>query len=282
MNIVPRVGTPKSLEEIAAELREAFAVETGRPLDATTGALLTAQILAETANGASVKNNAPGNISASKSWPGDAWRPPWFEEPTEATTPRNRELHAAMLVGKAPSAFRSFVSWSQGMRDYVGTLQRQFPTILAARTPRELAHAIYDSGYTRDHTPEETEPTFAALVDRVRKSGVFDDLAPEPTTRPDLPKAGAAARSPSGSLPALSSYRYVTPPDLTRGDSGPLVVLWQRVVGVVDDGLFGQKTEDATRAWQAKHGLPVTGVVTVTAWTIGAVGQKTWVSWRNE
>lgn len=281
MNIVPRVSTPKSLEEIAAELREAFAAETGRPLDATTGALLTAQILAETANGASVKNNSPANISASKSWPGDAWRPPWFEVNAESG-PRMLLLHEQMLRGQAPSAFRAFASWSQGMRDYVGTLQRQFPTILAARTPRELAHAIFDSGYTRDHTPEATEPTFTALVDRVRKSGVFDDLAPEPTTRPDLPKVGAAARSPSGSLPALSSYRYVTPPDLTRGDSGPLVVFWQRVVGVVDDGLFGQKTEDATRAWQAKHGLPVTGVVSVTAWTIGAVGQKVWVSWRNE
>lgn len=275
MNIVPRVATPKSLEVIAAELRDAYAAEIGRQPDATTAELLTAQILIETANGASIKNNSPGNIAASATWPGDAWRPPWFDEPTEATKPRDRALHAEMLAGKAPSAFRSFDTFERGMRDYVGTLQRQFPSILAARTPLELARAIYDSGYTRDHKPEEIAPTLAQLVADVRRSGVFDDLSH--VTKPDHPKVEAPASS--SSRPAPRSYHFEPPPVLEPGASGPLVVLWQRIVGASDDGLFGDKTTDATRAWQARHSLPVTGRVALSCWIVATTGGSTPSRW---
>ena len=279
MNIVPRDSTPQPLETIASELRDAYAAELGRAPDATTAELLTAQILIETANGESIKNHSPGNISASARWPGDAWRPPWFEAPTDATSPRNRQLHADMLANKAPSAFRSFPTFAAGMRDYVGTLQRQFPTILVARTPLELAQAIFNSGYTRDHQPEEVAPTLAQLVERVRKAGVFDDLAQESPTRPDSPKAGAApGSSSSASAPRL--YRFELPPVLERGSSGPLVVLWQRIVGAGDDGLFGDKTRDATRAWQAQRGLPVTGRVALSCWIVATTGGRTPHGWN--
>lgn len=220
MNIVPRVSTPQTLESIASALRAAYAAEFGKVIDRTTAELLTAQILIETANGQGVKNNSPGNITASSKWAGDAWRPPWFEPPTETTSARNRDLHAKMKAGNAPSAFRAFATWDEGMRDYVRTLARQFPTIVAARSPRQLAEAIFNSGYTRDHTPDESTPTLAALVERVRKSGVFDDLTtpapapvspvdtpiPEPTTHPDSPRPKAVqARTSQVSAPQSSS-----------------------------------------------------------------------------
>lgn len=189
MNIVPRVSTPQTLESIASALRAAYAAEFGKVIDKATAELLTAQILVETANGQQVKNNCPGNITASSKWTGDAWRPPWFDPPTETTTARNRALHEQMKAGKAPSAFRSFDTWEAGMRDHVRTLARQFPTIVAARTPRQLAEAIFNSGYTRDHTPDETTPTLTGLVDRVRKSGVFDDLSPQPPPVQPAPPA---------------------------------------------------------------------------------------------
>lgn len=217
MNIVPRVSTPQTLESIARALRSAFAAEFGRVIDATTAELLTAQILVETANGQAVKNNCPGNITASSKWTGDAWRPPWFDPPTEATSARNRQLHADMKAGKAPSAFRSFSSWDAGMLDHVRTLRKQFPSIVAARTPRQLAEAIYNSGYTRDHTPDETTPTLTGLVAKVRASKVFEDLlipplpepvrdTPEPTTQPESPHPKAVqARTSSVSAPPSSS-----------------------------------------------------------------------------
>lgn len=271
MNIVPRVSTPQSLESIAETLRDAFAVEAGRPLDATTAELLTAQILIETREGQSIKNNSPGNISASSKWGGDAWRPPWFAL-TETSSARDRELHEAMLANKAPSAFRSFPTFDAGMRDYVRTLLRQFPSIVQARTPGELARAIFDSGYTRDHKPEAIEPTLAGLVGKVRSSGVYDDLAPSPVPPVSVsPKAAAPALDSSSPRPALS-YSYAAPPELQRGVSSPLVAVWQGFVGAKPDGLFGPATEERTRAWQARNGLPVTGRVGESDWARGVFG----------
>lgn len=263
MNIVPRVSTPQSLAAIADALVNAYVVQFGREPDQTTAELLTAQIMVETASGQAIKNHSPGNISASARWTGDAWRPPWFDEPTETTSARDRALHAAMLEGKAPSAFRAFRTLEDGMADYVHTLARQFPIILAARTPSELAQAIFDSGYTRDHTPSETSPTLHALVGRVREAGLFDAL----------PKAQLPApASPGSSSPAAPrGYSFVPVPAIARGSSGPLVVLWQRAIAPVSlahDGLFGPLTEQATKNWQSARMLGATGRVGSVEWAL--------------
>lgn len=262
MNIVPRVATPHGAPALGAALLTAYTREFGRGPDRTTAELLLAQILIETARGAAIKNNSPGNISANSKWGGDAWRPPWFDEPTESTSERNRKLHAEMKAGRAPSAFRAFATLDLGMADYVRTLSRQFPTILAARTPEELAQAIFDSGYTRDHKPAEVAPTLAALVGNIREIGIFDDL----TVRDAAPKAPAleAAAAASG----LPSWSLVPCPLLQLGSAGPLVVLWQVRVNATlkPDGLFGAQTEQATRAWQARLGLPATGQVDAASW----------------
>lgn len=210
MNIVPRVSTPQTLESIASALRAAYAAEFGKVIDTTTAELLMAQVMIETGNGQAVKNNNPGNITASSKWAGDAWRPPWFDEPTESTTARNRALHAQMKQGKAPSAFRSFATWEEGMRDHVRTLARQFPTIIAARTPRQLAEAIFNSGYTKDATPDESERTLNSLVERVRRSGVLDDLA-QPVEKPQAPPQP----QPAETSPAVPRPKVVAAPPIS-------------------------------------------------------------------
>lgn len=48
---------------------------------------------------------------------------------------------------------------------------------------------------------------------------------------------------------------------LQRGMQGPEVANWQRIVGVVADGIFGPQTEAATKAWQAQRGLEPDGIV---------------------
>jgi cell wall-associated NlpC family hydrolase len=47
--------------------------------------------------------------------------------------------------------------------------------------------------------------------------------------------------------------------DLSRGDRGPAVRALQRALHVRSDGVFGRRTERALRAYQRRHGLPVTG-----------------------
>jgi hypothetical protein len=51
-------------------------------------------------------------------------------------------------------------------------------------------------------------------------------------------------------------------PALFLGCQGPAVAAWQHVVGATpEDGIFGAKTQTATRAWQAAHKLPPSGIV---------------------
>jgi len=64
----------------------------------------------------------------------------------------------------------------------------------------------------------------------------------------------AQLEAPTGSLPTVATALFI-------GCTGPAVEAWQRVVGVAIDGDFGSLTQTATRAWQAKHGLPASGVV---------------------
>jgi len=46
------------------------------------------------------------------------------------------------------------------------------------------------------------------------------------------------------------------------------VALWQTIIGVTADGLFGPNTQAATKSWQAAHGLDADGIV----------GPKTWAA----
>lgn len=52
------------------------------------------------------------------------------------------------------------------------------------------------------------------------------------------------------------------------GSRGEDVETWQAVLGVVADGVFGPKTQAATKAWQASHGLVADGVVGPACWAL--------------
>lgn len=60
----------------------------------------------------------------------------------------------------------------------------------------------------------------------------------------------------------------VTNPILRVGSRGAAVVRWQRAIGVTADGIFGLRTDAATRAWQKAHGLFIDGVVGPKTWSV--------------
>ena len=55
-------------------------------------------------------------------------------------------------------------------------------------------------------------------------------------------------------------------PTIRRGDAGPAVEEWQRVVCATPDGIFGARTERLTMDWQAAHGLAPDGIVGPRTW----------------
>lgn len=59
---------------------------------------------------------------------------------------------------------------------------------------------------------------------------------------------------------------------IKRGSSGPDVALWQTIIGVTADGVFGSGTESATIAWQKAHGLYADGIVGTNTWAAALGG----------
>lgn len=74
---------------------------------------------------------------------------------------------------------------------------------------------------------------------------------------------GAIAPAP---LNASHKQISVTNPGPHVADAD--VALWQTIIGVTADGLFGPNTQAATKKWQAAHGLAADGIV----------GPKTWAA----
>lgn len=56
---------------------------------------------------------------------------------------------------------------------------------------------------------------------------------------------------------------------IKKGSKGNVVKVWQIIVGVTADGIFGSGTETATKTWQASAGLTVDGVVGPRSWKAG-------------
>lgn len=54
--------------------------------------------------------------------------------------------------------------------------------------------------------------------------------------------------------------------EIARGDTGGCVKIWQCIVGVEADGIFGAATEFATKGWQKRNDLAGDGIV----------GRRTW------
>ena len=165
MHVVPTVATQISAEHARDALRASMP-----GIDRESAALLLALISVETGRGHVVNNNV-GNITASDAWPGGAWRPPWFS--AAQTTPRMIELHAKMLAGQAPSAFRAYDTLTDGFADFAATLKHTFPSVLAAAATGDAAafvNALHNSRYSTDynasHIPtfRDLSAQFAALV----------------------------------------------------------------------------------------------------------------------
>lgn len=163
MQIVPRVNTP--LTKAAAFLGLLRAAPT---ITRETAGLLLALIWLETGRGQSVYGWNVGNVAAGASWFGSAWRPTWFAEPTESSSARDRQLHADMLAGKAPSAFRSYPSAESGFDDFVRVLRTSFGAAWdAAGTgdADEFRSALASSRYAPEYSAPSVGVTLAKLRD---------------------------------------------------------------------------------------------------------------------
>ena len=79
-------------------------------------------------------------------------------------------------------------------------------------------------------------------------------------------EAGAGADEGAGSSLDIEDINMQT---IKTGSRGKLVQLWQIVVGIDADGVFGRNTYNATTAFQKAHGLVADGIVGPKTWKAG-------------
>ncbi len=199
MNIVPVHSATIDPRSVAGALADEFRAQ-GDELVLPALELLTAQVWLET--GGRVTNNNFGNEMAAgfakdgterASWSGDAWRPPWFPEPTEATPTKYVTLHQRMRGTwpgngykiDVPSAFRSYPSPAAGLSNHVHVLRTNFPALVAAAAsgdPEQFRLAVVTPDpktklrYSPDYGPSAVK-TLTQLRDQFRAQKAFDGLA---------------------------------------------------------------------------------------------------------
>lgn len=188
MAVVARQNTPLSKEH-AAKLVRAKLRELGLP--ASAGPILTGYSWGiETGRGKSSQNHSLGNITATKDWRGDIWRPPWYSVDAGSSA-RNLELHEQMLKGQAPSAFRAYGSFDEGVEDYLRFLnQPHFRPIIDAASlndPGRTIAAIKSTSYAPEADLIKHTATLLQLRDELQP--LFPD-APVGSVEPPNPVRG--------------------------------------------------------------------------------------------
>jgi hypothetical protein len=78
-----------------------------------------------------------------------------------------------------------------------------------------------------------------------------------------VPKEAPVVKDVAPATPAAAPAAKAT---LKVGSKGALVKEVQKKIGAAPDGAFGPNTAKAVKAYQTKHGIPVTGVVDAATW----------------
>jgi len=159
---VARVATPVDVDTMRAALDVAAPLWT--PLQKLWALCL---IWVETGRGRSliqynVGNLASGGFSGGVDvpwWSGSYWRPAWYDN-------SGSPLHAKMLAGQAPSAFRAYDDLTAGVRAFVELLSKpKYSPVLAAAaadSPEQFVTQLNACGYSKDYTSAHV-PTFRSL-----------------------------------------------------------------------------------------------------------------------
>lgn len=180
--------TPITIETAAFALLEA-ARTNALALTRPGALLLLALVWVETGRGKSTRRSNVGNLMARgfrngseySVWDGDYWRPEWFAD-------ESHRLHAKMLAGGAPSAFRSYSTLVDGMHDFVSLLKRK-PSLVSAANRGDVREfvEVLASTYSPDYNASH-ENTFLLLSDEFRSDGFFEEL-------PEAPRASVGGIS---------------------------------------------------------------------------------------
>ena len=157
------------------------------------------------------------------------------------------EYKAGILTG-IKANFRAYDSMDEGVNGYfVFISSKRYSNLKEATTPKEYLEMIKADGYATSSTYVNTNMSCINKYDLTK----YDNLN------------GVA------DIISVADSISVRLPVITIGSRGKAVELWQIIAGVKVDGIYGDKTNAATKAIQKVHGLEQTGVVDAKTWKAG-------------
>ena len=173
-NEVPATATPVSEYEASVLLVVALTQALQDAPSEQVAVYSMALAWIETARGRAIIQNNPGNVTTSDSGPNDYWRPPWYPEQHD---PKYDALHAKMLAGQAPRAFRAYPDKQTGWNSFAYEVVRRKPLLsaMAADDPLAVVRALRSTGYSSDYT-DQTANSFRSLVAEFRSRNLFGGL----------------------------------------------------------------------------------------------------------
>ena len=144
--------------------------------------------------------------------------------------------------------FRAYDSMDEGVNGYfVFISSKRYSNLKEATTPKEYLEMIKADGYATSSAYVNTNMSCINKYDLTK----YDNLN------------GVA------DIISVADSISVRLPVITIGSRGKAVELWQIIAGVKADGIYGDKTNAATKAIQKVHGLEQTGVVDAKTWKAG-------------
>ena len=144
--------------------------------------------------------------------------------------------------------FRAYDSMDEGVNGYfVFVSSKRYSNLKEATTPKEYLEMIKADGYATSSAYVNTNMSCINKYDLTK----YDNLN------------GVA------DIISVADSISVRLPVITIGSRGKAVELWQIIAGVKADGIYGDKTNAATKAIQKVHGLEQTGVVDAKTWKAG-------------
>lgn len=144
--------------------------------------------------------------------------------------------------------FRAYDSMDEGVNGYfVFISSKRYSNLKETTTPKEYLEMIKADGYATSSAYVNTNMSCINKYDLTK----YDNLD------------GVA------DIISVADSISVRLPVITIGSRGKAVELWQIIAGVKADGIYGDKTNAATKAIQKVHGLEQTGVVDAKTWKAG-------------
>lgn len=159
---------------------------------------------------------------------------------------RTKEEYTVGTLTSVRDNFRAYESMAEGVAGYYDFISvKRYANLKTAKNYVEYAENLKKDGYATSSKYINT------LVSTVRKY--------------DLTKYDSFSESVSESR-AEETYNMKT---IKKGSKGTAVKIWQIIIGVEPDGIFGSKTENVTKDFQRDNGLSVDGIVGAKSWRAG-------------